>query len=233
MAFQAGEIKITASIDGLSFYHNKLDGFLVRMKGGPNRKQFKTLPAFARSRENSDEFGIVSKTAAEVRKLMIKAETKVKAKEDKKLFGKLKRLMYLLQREDKASARGRRHPVTGMNTEAGRELIRNFEVESGYELRSILQEADLLKAEPSLVLCREALPGDSGRGKKRFNRNRRVDRVLCARVVPDSDRGARTGGGGVNFEPHRHRVFEVRCPPLSQSYGRARRGAKGNLARAG
>jgi hypothetical protein len=53
MAFQAGEIKITGTIDDLSFYHHKEYGYLVRMKGGPSRKQFKTSPKFARSRESS------------------------------------------------------------------------------------------------------------------------------------------------------------------------------------
>ena len=56
MARQDGVIKLTGQMGGISFYKTQ-DGHLVRLKGGIDGDRIKNDPAFARTRENGEEFG--------------------------------------------------------------------------------------------------------------------------------------------------------------------------------
>src|SRR5690606_2685804 len=140
MAFQAGPIKLSGTFHGLSFY-NSMFGWLVRMKGGPTTKQFKTSPKFARSRENSTEFTACGTMAAAVRREVIQS-TGIK---DRKLYHRLVKLMRLLADEDKISVRGERKPQIGIESEEGKKLLDNFYLEGGFNLRNILKAAGLVK----------------------------------------------------------------------------------------
>jgi len=62
LARVTGDIKLEGTIDDITFY--KMEGrYLARRKGGVTGKQFKTSPAFHRSRISSDAFGRASKGA--------------------------------------------------------------------------------------------------------------------------------------------------------------------------
>ena len=143
MAFQVGDIKISGTIDDLSFYKSVF-GWLVRRKGGPTRKQFKKSPAFARSRENSNEFTRCSQAASSMRKLIIK-HTGIK---HKTLYHRLIKLMRLLANTDKTSVRGQRDPLKGMHTMEGKLLLKDFEVTSGLSLCNLLISVDYFKETP-------------------------------------------------------------------------------------
>lgn len=140
MAFQAGEIKISGTIDGFSFY-NSVYGWLIRRKGGPTSKRFKTSPAFERSRENSEEFTACSKAASAVRKLVI-LHCGIA---DKSLYHRLIKLMRLLADHDQLSVRGRRDPLKGISTAKGLARLKDFEITVGLNLYDILSGTDLLK----------------------------------------------------------------------------------------
>ena len=56
MARQDGVIKLTGQMGGISFYKSQ-GGHLVRQKGGIDGDRMKNDPAFARTRENNEEFG--------------------------------------------------------------------------------------------------------------------------------------------------------------------------------
>ena len=66
MARQRGIIKLTGKIGDLSFYKSQ-DGYLAREKGGVDATRIKNDPAFARTRENGQEFGMAAKSGKIVR----------------------------------------------------------------------------------------------------------------------------------------------------------------------
>jgi|GEM_PF-6432959 len=140
MAFQAGDIKISGTFDDLSFYHSVF-GWLVRRKGGPGRRQFKTSPAFARSRENSAEFTACARTASSIRRLvMIRTAYK-----DKTLYHRLIKLMRLLANDDTLALRGLRDPLKGMQTIQGQARLKEFKISGELCLYDILLGAGFFK----------------------------------------------------------------------------------------
>ncbi|ANE49833.1 hypothetical protein [Flavisolibacter tropicus] len=65
MARQAGPLFFTGTIDDITFY--KMEGqYLARKKSSLNRKQFRTDPRFARSRQSAEKFGEASKLASTI-----------------------------------------------------------------------------------------------------------------------------------------------------------------------
>src|SRR6476620_2885149 len=65
MARQAGPLFFTGTIDDITFY--KMEGqYLARKKSSLNRRQFRTDPRCARSRQSAAAFGEASKLASEI-----------------------------------------------------------------------------------------------------------------------------------------------------------------------
>ena len=62
MARQKGVIKLEGRIGDLSFYKSGGD-YLARAKGGVDGDRIKNDPAFARTRENGEEFGRAGKAS--------------------------------------------------------------------------------------------------------------------------------------------------------------------------
>ncbi|PBQ34043.1 hypothetical protein CNR22_20420 [Sphingobacteriaceae bacterium] len=140
MAFQVGDIKLSGTVYGISFYHSVF-GWLARAKGGPGRKQFKTSPAFVRSRENSEEFTACARAAAALRRLVIR-HTGYK---DKTLYHRLMKLMRLLADNDKVSLRGKRDPMKGMQTSEALSLLKEFKISENLCLYDLLLIKGLVK----------------------------------------------------------------------------------------
>ncbi|PBQ31799.1 hypothetical protein CNR22_08465 [Sphingobacteriaceae bacterium] len=140
MAFQVGDIKLSGTVNGISFYHSVF-GWLARCKGGPKRKQFKTSPVFVRSRENSEEFTTCARAAAALRRLVI-AHT---AQKDKSLYHRLMKLMRLLADNDKDSLRGKRDPMKGMQTIEALALLKEFKITQDLCLYDLLLIKGLIK----------------------------------------------------------------------------------------
>ena len=116
-------------------------GWLVRRKGGPSRKQFKTSPAFIRSRENSEEFTTCARAAASVRRLVITHT----AHKDKTLYHRLMKLMRLLANNDQRSLRGKRDPMKGMLTVQAQARLKEFKISENLCLYDILLIAGFFK----------------------------------------------------------------------------------------
>lgn len=136
MAFQVGDIKMSGTFDDLSFY-NSVFGWLVRTKGGPTRKQFKTSPSFVRARENSSEFTACSQAASFTRSMIIQRA----GVNDKTLYHRLMKLMRLLSNYDEISLRGKRDPWKGMGNIKAQACLKEFEIAGGLSLFELLCEA--------------------------------------------------------------------------------------------
>ncbi len=68
MAILQGDIQFTGSVGDLSFYREKgTNRIIVRMKGGPSKKQIQKDPAFEGVRKNNKEFGGCSMAGKQIR----------------------------------------------------------------------------------------------------------------------------------------------------------------------
>ena len=75
MAQLKGPILFTGSLGNVrSYYDRRLKRYIVSTKGGASKELIKTNPAFARTRENMNEFKACGKWASQVRKSLLAIE---------------------------------------------------------------------------------------------------------------------------------------------------------------
>ena len=118
MARQDGVIKLTGQMGGISFYKSQ-DGHLVRLKSGVDGERIKNDPAFARTRENGEEFG---RAGASSKLLRTALRTLILTVADGRMASRLTRQMMKVIQADATNTRGKRNVIDG---EA--ELLRGFE----------------------------------------------------------------------------------------------------------
>ena len=119
MARQKGIIKLQGQMGGVSFYKSQQDGFLAREKGGVDASRIQNDPSFARTRENSAEFGRAGAAGkllrTSLRGLLINIA-------DSRMTSRLTAEMVKVIRADATNIRGERNVIDG---EA--ELLEGFE----------------------------------------------------------------------------------------------------------
>ena len=123
MARQGGILKIKGTIGGITFYKSSLDGHLLREKGGVSGDRIANDPAFARTRENGQEFGNSCNCSKYLRDalrtlMMNAADTRVSAR-------LTQRNMQILKM-DTVSERGARTVNSGLATAEGKDLLVGF-----------------------------------------------------------------------------------------------------------
>ena len=130
MAKQRGIIKLSGTIGDISFYKSQ-DGYLAREKGGVEADRIKNDPAFARTRENGQEFGMAAKSGKLVRDafrpLMMRAS-------DGRVVSRLTKLMSDIRKLDTSSARGERSVAVAIADQPAKDLLKGF----NFNVRSIL-----------------------------------------------------------------------------------------------
>lgn len=109
MAKQRGMFKVEGTVDEVTFYKSK-DGFLLRQKGGVSAERIASDPAFARTRENQQEFARAGKAGKvlrnAVRPLLVSAG-------DRRLVSRLFTEMMKVVKADATSDRGQRNVLDG------------------------------------------------------------------------------------------------------------------------
>ena len=130
MARQRGIIKLTGKIGDLSFYKSK-DGYLVREKGGVDGERIQNDPAFVRTRENGQEFGLAARSGKLLRDafrpMMMRAS-------DKRVTSRLTRLMSAIRKLDTTSDRGERNVAVAIQNQAAKDMLKGF----NFNVRSML-----------------------------------------------------------------------------------------------
>jgi len=134
MAKQNSLLKIQGTIGGMTFYHTQ-DGNLVREKGGVSKKRIANDPAFQRTRENGQEFGMAGKSGKMVRDAI---RSFMQNASDSKVTSRLTQIMSYIVKEDKFSERGLRNVATGIKTPEGKAFLKNFNFNSQSLLGSVL-----------------------------------------------------------------------------------------------
>lgn len=134
MARQKSIIKLQGTIGDISFYKSK-DGYLAREKGGVDASRIASDPAFARTRENGAEFG----TSASAGKLL-RDTIRVLGKNasDSRVTARLTKIMSQIKNLDEANERGERNIAEGLETEAGKALLKGFNFNRNAVLGSVL-----------------------------------------------------------------------------------------------
>lgn len=134
MAKSKGNVRIKGSLDQWTFYEGP-DGQLVRLRGGVTAERIATDPLFAMTRENGAEFG----EAARMGKLLRKSiRPMVQSSGDSRLTSRITGVMTQVKKLDAVSLRGERKVSVGMGTDAGKQLLRGFNLNEKTPLESVI-----------------------------------------------------------------------------------------------
>ena len=123
MARQKGLIKFSGTIDGINFYFRKGEAVARKAGGGFTSKSVKHSPAMVRTRENSKEFGHVSKFK---RLFRIGLFPFLNGFADTSLHGRLMSLFQAIKGFDVVSARGERSLGIALATLEGQRMLEQF-----------------------------------------------------------------------------------------------------------
>ena len=135
MGKQDGIFRFQGSVGGVSFYHDKQHGFLVRGKGGADSKRIKKDASFERFRENSGEFGMASRAGKLIRQAL---RSGFSFYSDKTITQRLTSCLLRIKDLDTLSVRGQRKVSAGLAEEEGRKLLSSLDFTSGIRLHQVL-----------------------------------------------------------------------------------------------
>lgn len=111
------------------------DGFQVRSKGGVSKDRIAKDPAYARTRENNQEFANAATSGKMLRHAIIDLLADAK---DNKLASRLTKQMSLVKNEDQISARGLRNVAEGILTPKGKNALKGFDFNKNAILTTVL-----------------------------------------------------------------------------------------------
>ncbi len=109
MAKQNGILKLEGTIGNITFYKSQ-DGYLAREKGGVSATRIATDPAFARTRENGNEFGAAGKAGKVLRNSL---RVLIQTSSDNRVVSRLTQKMVEVLQADITSVRGQRNVIDG------------------------------------------------------------------------------------------------------------------------
>jgi len=109
MARQKGIIKLTGPVGDVSFYKSGTE-YLARTKGGVDADRIKTDPAFARTRENGQEFGRAGKASKLLRNAL---KVPISKSADNQVASRLTTALLKVIQADTTNARGERTVLAG------------------------------------------------------------------------------------------------------------------------
>ena len=134
MALQKSLLKLQGTIGGITFYKSK-DGYMAKEKGGVDASRIANDPAFARTRENGDEFS----NAASAGKLLRDA-VRVLGNDasDGRVTSRMTQIMTQIRALDDVNARGKRCVAVGIGKEGAYPLLKGFDFNSNAVLSAVL-----------------------------------------------------------------------------------------------
>lgn len=133
MAKQQSFLKVTGTLDGLTFYKS-IDGHLVRTKGGVSRGRIMNDPAFIRTRENIAEFGSTAQSGKLLRNAI---GTILNRAKDPRMSSRMMGVLSKIRQLDGISARGQRVVGEGILTSTGKQLLKGFDFNNRAALQAV------------------------------------------------------------------------------------------------
>jgi hypothetical protein len=156
MARQRGIIKLTGKVGDLSFYKTQ-DGYLVREKGGVDATRIKNDPAFARTRENGQEFGMAARAGKLLRDafrpMMMRAS-------DGRVVSRLTRVMAGIRLLDTTSTRGERSVAVAIANQPAKDKLKDFNFNRRSILKSILFRPFALDTTTGEIVIANLIPAN-------------------------------------------------------------------------
>ncbi len=146
-------LKVTGTMDDLTFYHSRTEGYLVRRTHRHESEKVKNSPQFARTMENATEFGRVTKVAALLRRLM---GSSFKSCGDARMTSRLIGALHKVMKEDRTSLRGQRRVGPGMTEQEGKEILLGFDLNKTYPLDQILRSNRGVNLETGVISIERA-----------------------------------------------------------------------------
>lgn len=132
MPRQSSLIKINGTLEDLTFFKSE-DGHMVRMKGGVNGDRIKNDPAFARTRENMQEFAEMGQSGKLIRTSL---RSIISNGADHRCSSRLVKILSQVLKEDTTSSRGERKVGIGLSTPEGKAKIQGF----NFNIKSVLTQ---------------------------------------------------------------------------------------------
>lgn len=137
MAVQKGVIKYVGTIGDIRHFRIKgKTDYFAGLSGGPSAEQIATDPAFARTRENMNEFGASARAGRSVRTIFNSILVKMK---DSSLTGRLTAVMKKINLEDQTEPRGYRAILISEQRQYLMNII--FNLSTSYDSRCMVQGA--------------------------------------------------------------------------------------------
>lgn len=124
MAKQTGILPLTGTLDGISFYMRKGKPVARKAGGGFTAKAMKNSPSMIRVRENSTEFGNVSRVKKIFKNSLFPFFGMQK---DETLHSRMMQLFLKIKDCDISSERGKRQVGNGLLTDEGKQLLTSFD----------------------------------------------------------------------------------------------------------
>lgn len=154
MAKFEGIFEIKGTLQGMSFYKTK-DGLLIRKKGGIDKSRIKNDPAFQRTRENGSEFGHNAKMGQLMRKSVANVLSLAK---DQRTSSRMMQVMGLIKNLDLDSARGARKVWIGLDSAAGKQVVRGFDFNSNAPFNAVFRAQYALDVASGVVTITDFNP---------------------------------------------------------------------------
>ncbi len=163
MAKQAGILQIEGTVDNMTFYKSQ-EGYLVRKKGSITKERILTDPAFVRTRENLNQFGLNAKAGKLIRNSIT---TLLKKGKDSRVSSRLSKVMSDVAKHDHVSVRGQKKVAIGVEAMEGMALLKGFNFNNRAIMGSILSaplEVDMATGEVSItsIIPEEQVEAPSG-----------------------------------------------------------------------
>lgn len=155
MARQKGIFKFKGNIGDVTFFKTKDGVYQAREKGGIDGERIKSEPAFARTRENNEEFTANMKAGKLLRDALRLFTT---GASDGKMSQRLTSIMSKIKNMDTISARGKRQPAIGIGTPAAKALLKGFNFNLSAALGSVLINPFALNAATGEITINDLVP---------------------------------------------------------------------------
>jgi hypothetical protein len=134
MAKYSSLFKVEGTLGEVNFYKSE-DGYHMRTKGGVSKGRIAKDPAFARTRENNQEFANSATSGKMLRQAIIDLLADAK---DSKLASRLTKQMSIVKNADLTSPRGRRNVAVGILTPEGKTALKAFDFNRHAILSAVL-----------------------------------------------------------------------------------------------
>ncbi len=155
MAKQAGIFPILGTLENVTFYKTAEEGFVIRKKGGVSKSRMMTDPAYVRTRENQNQFGLNATAGKTVRDAIPVLLNKAK---DSRVSSRLSKIMGEIAQQDPTSIRGQKKISIGLAQPQAAALLKGFNFNKNAVLETILSAAYTVDNATGVVVIDDLIP---------------------------------------------------------------------------